>query len=94
MAYFIKKKLWSTMENNIREIFEEIIFIEKKIDNLEKITQSKKFSNIQIHFFADGRFYSLYPKDSPFNMETELRILLEAMIDQMRTDIQNLKLQF
>lgn len=94
LAYSIKKKLCMRMENNIREIFEEIIFLEKKIDTLEKITQSKKFSNIQIHFWADGKFFSLYPKDSPFNMETELRILLDAMIDQMKTDIINLKLQF
>lgn len=82
------------MENNIREIFEEIIFLEKKIENLEKITGCKRFNNIQIHFWGDGKFYSLYPKDSPFNMENELRILLDAMIEQMRTDINNLKLQF
>jgi hypothetical protein len=82
------------LKNNIREIFEEIIFLEKKIKNLEKITSCKKFNNIQIHFFADGKFHSIYPKDSPFNMENELRVLLDAMIEQIKTDIENLKLQF
>jgi hypothetical protein len=55
---------------------------------------SKRFSNIQIHFFADKEYHTIYQQDSPFNMESELRILIEGMIDQLDFDIQNLKLQF
>lgn len=82
------------LQNDLKELFDEIKFLEEKIDKLEKISQSGRFSNIQIHFFADKKFYTIYQQDSPFNMENELRILLEGMIDQMRLDIDNLKLQF
>lgn len=82
------------LQNDLKELFDEIKFLDEKIEKLEKISQSKRFTNIQIHFFADGKFYTIYQKDSPFNMESELRILLEGMIDQMRLDIDNLKLQF
>ena len=82
------------LHNDLKELFDEIRFIQDRIDKLEKISHCKKFTNIQIHFFADGQFYTIYQQDSPFNMESELRILLEGMIDQMQLDIDNLKLQF
>lgn len=82
------------MFNNLKELFDEIKFLEDKISKLEKISQSNKFSNIQIHFFADKNYYTIYQQDSPFNMENELRILIEGMIEQMNNDLDNLKLQF
>jgi len=82
------------MFNDLKELFDEIKFLEDKISKLEKISQSNKFSNIQIHFFADKNYYTIYQQDSPFNMENELRILIEGMIEQMNNDLDNLKLQF
>lgn len=80
--------------NNLKELFDEINFLQEKQKKLQRIVNSKRFTNIQIHFFADKEYHTIYQQDSPFNMESELRILLEGMIDQIDFDIQNLKLQF
>lgn len=80
--------------NNLKESFDEINFLQEKQKKLQRIVNSKRFTNIQIHFFADKEYHTIYQQDSPFNMESELRILLEGMIDQIDFDIQNLKLQF
>lgn len=82
------------MYNNLKELFDEIHFLQEKQKKLQRIVNSKRFTNIQIHFFADKEYHTIYQQDSPFNMESELRILLEGMIDQIDFDIQNLKLQF
>ena len=82
------------MYNNLKELFDEIHFLQEKQKKLQRIVNSKRFTNIQIHFFADKEYHTIYQQDSPFNMESELRILLEGMIDQIEFDIQNLKLQF
>lgn len=82
------------MYNNLKELFDEIHFLQEKQKKLQRIVNSKRFSNIQIHFFADKEYHTIYQQDSPFNMESELRVLLEGMIDQIDFDIQNLKLQF
>lgn len=82
------------MYNDLKELFDEIHFLEEKQKKLQRMLNAKRYSNIQIHFFADKDYYTIYQQDSPFNMESELRILLEGMIDQIDFDIQNLKLQF
>lgn len=82
------------MYNNLKELFDEIHYLQERQKKLQRMLNCKKFSNIQIHFFADKDYFTIYQTDSPFNMESELRILLEGMIDQIDFDIQNLKLQF
>lgn len=82
------------MYNDLKELFDEIHFLEEKQKKLQRMLNAKRFSNIQIHFFADKDYHTIYQQDSPFNMESELRILIEGMIDQLDFDIQNLKLQF
>ena len=82
------------MYNNLKELFDEIHFLQERQKKLQRIVNSKRFTNIQIHFFADKEYHTIYQQDSPFNMESELRVLLEGMIDQIDFDIQNLKLQF
>lgn len=82
------------MYNDLKELFDEIKFLQDKQDKIQKMLNSRRFSNIQIHFFADKDYHTIYQQDSPFNMESELRILLEGMIEQIDFDIQNLKLQF
>jgi len=82
------------MYNDLKELFDEIHFLEEKQKKLQRMLNAKRYSNIQIHFFADKDYYTIYQQDSPFNMESELRILIEGMIDQLDFDIQNLKLQF
>lgn len=82
------------MYNDLKELFDEIHFLEEKQKKLQRMLNAKRYSNIQIHFFADKDYHTIYQQDSPFNMESELRILIEGMIDQLDFDIQNLKLQF
>ena len=82
------------MYNDLKELFDEIHFLQEKQNKLQRILNCKRFTNIQIHFFADKDYHTIYQQDSPFNMESELRVLLEGMIDQIDFDIQNLKLQF
>ena len=82
------------MYNDLKELFDEIHFLQEKQNKLQRILNCKRFTNIQIHFFADKDYHTIYQQDSPFNMESELRVLLEGMIDQIEFDIQNLKLQF
>lgn len=82
------------MYNDLKELLDEIQYLELKKQKLQCIVDGKKFSNIQIHFFSDKVYHTLYQQDSPFNMENELRILIEGMIEQIDLDIQNLKLQF
>ena len=82
------------MFNDISELFKEIEFRKYEIDRLQKILDSKEFKNIQIHFFADGKYYTIYQKDTLFSLVNELKILLTETIQQHEIDIQNLKLQF
>ena len=82
------------MYNDLKELFDELHFLEDKIKKLQKLLDSKRFTNIQIHFYADKEYQTIYQTDSPFNLDTELRILIEGMIDQINLDIENLKLQF
>lgn len=82
------------MYNDLKELLDQIQYLESKKQKLEELVNAKKFTNIQIHFFSDKVYHTIYQSDSPFNMEHELRILIEGMIDQLELDIQNLKLQF
>lgn len=82
------------MYNDLKELFDEINYLQERQKKLQRMLNCKRFTNIQIHFFADKDYFTIYQQDSPFNMESELRILLEGMIDQLDFDIQNLKLQF
>lgn len=82
------------MYNDLKETFDQIRYLDEKREKLQKMVTAKKFTNIQIHFFADQNYYTIYQQDSPFNMENELRVLLEGMIDQISFDIENLKTQF
>lgn len=82
------------MFNDLSELFKEIDFRRAEIDRLQKIVDSKEFKNIQIHFFADGKYYTIYQKDTIFSLVNELKILLTETINQHEIDIQNLKLQF
>lgn len=82
------------MFNDLKELFDEIQFLEEKQKKLQKMLNAKQFRNVQIHFFADKEYHTIYQQDSPFNMENELRILIEGMIDQLDFDIQILKYKF
>ena len=82
------------MYNDLKELFDEINYLQERQKKLQRMLNCKRFTNIQIHFFADKDYHTIYQQDSPFNMESELRILLEGMIDQLDFDIQNSKLQF
>jgi chaperone required for assembly of F1-ATPase len=66
--------------------------MQKKIDFFNSILDSKRILNIQIHFFADNKHITIYQADSPYNLEHELRNLLEAMIDQLHNDFQTIQI--
>lgn len=82
------------MYNDLKQLFNEIHFLQEKQKKLQIMLNCKRFTNIQIHFFADKDYHTIYQQDSPFNMESELKVLIEGMIEQLDLDIQNLKLQF
>lgn len=77
-----KNKLYPVLES-----------MEIKIRMFEGILNAKRLENIQIHFFADNKHTTIYQSDSPYNLEHELRNLLEAMIDQINNDLEILKLK-
>lgn len=76
------------------ELYNVLEGMQKKIDFFNSILDSKKINNIQIHFFADNRHITIYQADSPYNLEHELRNLLEAMVEQINNDIEILKLEY
>jgi chaperone required for assembly of F1-ATPase len=78
-------------ENNLYNVLEGM---QKKIDFFNSILESKKIINIQIHFFADNKHITIYQADSPYNLEHELRNLLEAMVDQITNDLEILKIRY
>ena len=78
-------------ENNLYNVLEGM---QKKIDFFNSILDSKKIINIQIHFFADNKHITIYQADSPYNLEHELRNLLEAMVDQITNDLEILKIRY
>lgn len=81
------------MFNDLKELFDEIQFQEQKIEKFQKLLESSKFSNIQIHFFADGKHHVIYQSDLPFAMENELKCLFSDTIDQLNNNIYSLKTQ-
>jgi chaperone required for assembly of F1-ATPase len=80
------------MQNKVKYNYEVLDAMQKKIDFFNRILDSKKILNIQIHFFADNKHITIYQADSPYNLEHELRNLLEAMIDQLNNDFDTLKI--
>jgi hypothetical protein len=81
------------MFNSFQESINEIRFLEAKKEKIDNLLNAKSFTNIQIHFFADKEFQTIYQKDSEFNLETELRILLKDISDNIENQILNLKLE-
>jgi hypothetical protein len=84
-------KTYSIKKSELHNVLEGM---QKKIDFFNSILDSKKIINIQIHFFADNKHITIYQADSPYNLEHELRNLLEAMVDQITNDIEILKLEY
>jgi chaperone required for assembly of F1-ATPase len=80
------------MQNKVKYNYEVLDAMQKKIDFFNSILDSKKILNIQIHFFADNKHITIYQADSPYNLEHELRNLIEAMIDQLNNDFDTLKI--
>ena len=81
------------MYNDLKELFDEIAFQEDKIKKFEKLLQANKYSNVQIHFFADGQHNVIYQTDLPFRLENELKCLFADTIDQLNNNIFTLKTQ-
>ena len=76
------------------EILFEINHRRNKIYKLMEMSQSKELTNIQIHFFADKKYHTIYQMDIPFSLNNEIRILLLESIQQLEQEIESLKLQF
>jgi hypothetical protein len=72
--------------------YEVLDAMQKKIDFFQGILDSKKIINIQIHFFADKKHITIYQADSPYNLEFELRNMLEAMVEQLYNDFETIKI--
>lgn len=78
---------------NYKNLYSVLDSMDKKVTMFQNILDAKKIKNIQIHFFADNKHITIYQTDSPYNLEFELRNLLESMIDQLNNDIDNLRLE-
>ena len=83
-----------TMFNDIHEAFNEIQYIESKIQWAKNVLHASEYTNIQIHFFADKKHVTIYQSDTPFSLNNEVKILLLESIDMMEQQIQNIKLNF
>lgn len=78
---------------NYKNLYSVLDSMDKKVTMFQNILDAKKIKNIQIHFFADNKHITIYQTDSPYNLEFELRNLLESIIDQLNNDIDNLRLE-
>lgn len=79
--------------NNLKETFDEIRFQEEKKAKLEKLLSVSKYNNIQIHFIADKQLQTIYQSDCPYNLENEIKLLLNDMINEINLHIHSLKTQ-
>ena len=79
-----------------RDILHQISELEKKITHLQQFKQAQ-IKRPQLFFFADyqrgdrEQFIQLDQSNFPFNLSTEIKILIEDSIEDYTRDIETLK---
>lgn len=81
------------MFNELKEALDTIQYLTLKKNKLQILLNARTFTNIQIHFFADKHYQTLYQADCPYSLETELKNLIEDIITQIDIEIENLKME-
>jgi hypothetical protein len=70
--------------------YKAILWHEAEIAKLNKIVTGD-LDNIQIHFFADKVFTSLYQRDTSLSLDACVKMLAAKTIEDYRDQIQRLK---
>ena len=71
-------------------IYKSILAHEAAIAKLQKIVAGD-LDNIQIHFFADKVFTSIYQKDTFFDLSMNVKVLAQNTIEGYKESIERLK---
>jgi hypothetical protein len=71
-------------------IYKSILWHEAEIAKLQKIVAGE-LDNIQIHFFVDKVFTSLYQKDTFFDLGMNVKMLAQNTIQGYKEQIERLK---
>jgi hypothetical protein len=71
-------------------IYKSILWHEAEIAKLQKIV-SGDLDNIQIHFFADKVFTSIYQKDTFYDLGMNVKVLAQNTIEGYKESIERLK---
>jgi len=70
--------------------YKAILWHEAEIAKLQKIVTGE-LDNIQIHFFADKVFTSIYQKDTFFDLGMNVKMLAQNTIQGYKEEIERLK---
>jgi hypothetical protein len=71
-------------------IYKSILWHEAEIAKLQKIVTGD-LDNIQIHFFNDKVFTSIYQKDTFFDLAMNVKMLAQNTIEGYKEQIERLK---
>ena len=71
-------------------IYKSILWHEAEIAKLQKIVAGE-LDNIQIHFFVDKVFTSIYQKDTFYDLGMNVKMLAQNTIQGYKEEIQRLK---
>lgn len=71
-------------------IYKSILWHEAEIAKLQKILNGN-LDNIQIHFFSDKVFTSLYQRDTCLSLDACVKMLAASTIESYQDQIQKLK---
>ena len=71
-------------------VYKSILWHEAEIAKLQKIVTGE-LDNIQIHFFADKVFTSIYQKDTFFDLGMNVKMLAQNTIQGYKEQIERLK---
>lgn len=80
--------------NNLKESFDEIEYIQKKIDLLRMYQNLSQLSNIRIYFESGSKSYNIMQLDTDISLVHELKLIIHESIELYENQIQEIKLNF
>jgi hypothetical protein len=80
--------------NNLKETFDEINYIQRKIDLLRIYENLPQLSNIKICFESGQKSYNIMQLDTDISLVHELKLIIHESIELYENQIQELKLNF
>jgi hypothetical protein len=82
--------MYDENDQEFSAIYKSILWHEAEIAKLQKIV-SGDLDNIQIHFFVDKIFTSIYQKDTFFDLGMNVKMLAQNTIQGYKEQIERLK---